>query len=116
MTCVEQVPPAVVILAQPLALRAVCGVPLVRRHLQIARGLDWRRAVVVCAAAEAGGSAALAAAVGDVAAMGVEVAYLEAQQGTLPLQALRETDAPWFLVLEGHVYEHGCTRLLAHRA
>lgn len=88
----------------PLAARRLCGVPLVRRHLQVVRAYEWREAVIVAAPRE---REAVVEAVGEPAALGVNASYVEAEEGTFPAHALLDVDTPWYLVLEGHYVIEG---------
>lgn len=88
----------------PLAVRRVCGVPLVRRHLQVVRAHEWRQVVIVVPPA---GRQAVHEAVADPVALGVHVSYIEADEGTLPAHALLHLDAASLLVLEGHYVIEG---------
>jgi len=102
--------PTVVIMAnrhqgdQLLAIRHVCGVPLVRRHLQVVRSHEWCEVAIVVPPAE---RKAVAEAVGDPAALGMQVSYIESGEGTFPAPALLHMDTAQFLVLEGHYVLEG---------
>lgn len=123
MTPVRSVQLTVVILAQgrtpvaakqrdmPLAVRRLCGVPLVRRHLQVVRAYEWRQAVVVVSPTERD---AVAEAVGQPASLGMNVSYVEADEGTFPAAMLQNARASWFLLLEGwYVIEGALLQALA---
>ena len=87
-----------------LALRPLCGIPLVRRHLYTLRNLGWRQALVLCHPDQ---RAQLEAAVGDPRKLGVHVSYLEIdgqEEVSLPeLIALGED----LLAIEGHYLVEG---------
>jgi len=88
----------------PLAVRSVCGVPLVRRHLQVVRAYGWREAVVVV---PPGAQQIVEDAVGDPATLGVRVRYIAADEGVFPVHFLLHLDTAWLLVLEGHYVIEG---------
>jgi len=82
-----------------LALRPVCGIPLVRRHLCTLRNLEWRQALILCRSGE---RARLEAVVGDPRKLGVRVSYLEIDdQEGVPLPELVVLDEG-LLMIEGH--------------
>ena len=87
-----------------LAVQRVCGVPLVRRHLQVVRAYEWRNVIVVVPPA---GKQAVEEAIGDAAALGMQVSYVQADEGALPVHALLERDMELCLVLEGHYVIEG---------
>jgi phosphatidylglycerophosphate synthase/choline kinase len=88
----------------PLAVRRLCGVPLVRRHLQVVRAYEWRQVVVVVSPTQRD---AVAKAVGEPSSLGMSVSYVEADEGTFPARALQSARASWFLVLEGRYVIEG---------
>lgn len=82
-----------------LALRPVCGVPLIRRHLQVLRTTEWRDIMVVVSS---GDEEAIRESIGDPASLGVRVVYLQAPRGELPTRQLLEGTCGDILILEGH--------------
>jgi phosphatidylglycerophosphate synthase len=88
-----------------LALRPVCGVPLIRRQLQVLRNYDWRQAVLIVHPQDRG---RIEAAVGDPAALGVQVSYLTSpREAGLPLKACLEKTDGDLLILEAHYVIEG---------
>lgn len=117
MRLVQNAPLTVVILANccqdglachqrglPLAVRRVCGVPLVRRHLQVVRVHEWREAVIVVAP---GSRRVVEEAVSSPMTLGVRVRYVEADEGAFPARSLLHLDMALVLVLEGHYVIEG---------
>jgi phosphatidylglycerophosphate synthase len=88
----------------PLAGQRVCGVPLVRRHLQVVGAIGWRKAVIVVPPAR---RQAIEEAVGNPVALGVHVSYLEVDEEVFPAHLLFHLDTAWLLVLEGHYVIEG---------
>lgn len=82
-----------------LALRPVCGVPLIRRHLQVLRAKEWRDIIVVVSS---GDEEAIKESVGDSASLGVRVVYLQAPRGEFPIRQIFEVSCGDILILEGH--------------
>ena len=56
----------------PLALRPVCGVPLIRRQLQVLRMYDWREVILIVHPQD---RQRVESAIGDLTALGVQVSY-----------------------------------------
>ena len=84
----------------PLALQRVCGVPLVRRQLQVLRTYDWRQAILIVCPQD---RQRIESAIGDLAALGVQLSYLIAPGGTdLPLAACLEATDGDLLIIESH--------------
>ena len=82
-----------------LALRPLCGIPLVRRHLYTLRNLGWRQALIP---SYPGQRAQLEAALGDPEKLGMHVSYLEVNDRTgLPLPDLAALEED-LLLIEGH--------------
>jgi len=104
----------VVILAQAkpdeglLALRPLCGIPLVRRHLYTLRSMGWRQALILADPAQRG---QLQAAVGDAGKLGVRVSTVEidGQEG-VPLSELCALEEDLLLIEAHYVVEE---RILA---
>jgi len=82
-----------------LALRSLCGIPLVRRHLYTLGNLGWRQALILTGSAQ---GAQLEAAVGDPRKLGVPVSYLEtdSREG-VPLSELATLEED-LLLIEAH--------------
>lgn len=82
-----------------LALRPLCGIPLVRRHLYTLRNLGWRQILILT---DPGQRSHLEVAVGDPEKLGVCVSYLEVDgQGGVPLPELAALEED-LLLIEGH--------------
>jgi len=89
---------------EPLALRPLCGIPLVRRHLYTLRNLGWRRALILTDPSQ---RARIEAAVGDPVKLGMQVSYVEADdQEGLPLSELAASGED-LLLIEGHYLVEG---------
>jgi len=87
-----------------LALRPLCGIPLVRRHLYTLRNLGWRQALILT---DPGQRAQLEAAVGDPRKLGMHVSYLEVDgQEGLPLSELAALEED-LLLIEAHYLVEG---------
>jgi len=88
-----------------LALRPVCGVPLIRRQLQVLRTCDWRRTVLIVHPQDRG---RIEAAIGDPTALGVQVSYLiSPREADLPLKACLEATDGDLLIVEAHYVIEG---------
>lgn len=84
----------------PLALRRLCGLPLVRRQLQVLRTQDWRQIILIVHPQD---RQRIETAIGDPNALGVTVSYLTAPSATdLPLKACLEATDDDLLILEAH--------------
>ena len=89
----------------PLALRPVCGVPLVRRQLQVLRVFDWRQAILIVCPED---QPSIESAIGDLASLGVQVSYLTAPSNAdLPLKACLEATEDDLLIIEAHYVIEG---------
>ena len=82
-----------------LALRPLCGIPLVQRQLYTLRNLGWRQAFVLT---DPGRRSQIEAALGDPAKLGMHVSYLEVDgREGLPLSKLAALEED-FLLIEAH--------------
>ena len=89
----------------PLALRPVCGVPLIRRQLQVLRTYDWRQVILIVDPQD---RQRVESAIGDLSALGVQVSYLTApREANLPLKACLEATDGDVLILEAHYVIEG---------
>jgi phosphatidylglycerophosphate synthase len=89
----------------PLALRPVCGVPLVRRQLQVLRMYDWRRAILIISPQD---RQRTELAIGDLTTLGAKVSYLTApHEADLPLKACLEATDGDVLIVEAHYVIEG---------
>lgn len=82
-----------------LALRPVCGVPLVRRHLQVLRAKEWRDIMMVVAS---GDEEAIKEIIGDPGLLGVHLIYVQALRGEFPIRSILEIASSDVLIIEGH--------------
>ncbi len=89
----------------PLALRPVCGVPLIRRQLQVLRMYDWRQAILTVCPQD---QPSIVSVVGDLASLGVQVSYLTApSEADFPLKACLEATEDNLLIVEAHYVIEG---------
>ncbi|TET80615.1 MAG: hypothetical protein E3J37_10845 [Anaerolineales bacterium] len=89
----------------PLAIRPVCGVPLIRRQLQVLRMYDWRQAILTVCPQD---QPSIVSAVGDLASLGVQVSYLTApNEADFPLKACLEATEDNLLIVEAHYVIEG---------
>ena len=89
----------------PLALRPVCGVPLIRRQLQVLRMYDWRQAILTVCPQD---QPSIESAIGDLASLGVQVSYLTApNEADFPLKACLEATEDNLLIVEAHYVIEG---------
>jgi phosphatidylglycerophosphate synthase len=94
----------------PLALRRVCGVPLVRRQLQVLRTCEWRQVLTIVHPHD---RQAIEAAMGAPEDLGVQLSYLtwphnvDLQSGDLSAEACLEATAGDLLIVEGHYVIEG---------
>ena len=104
----------------PLALRRVCGIPLIRRQLQVMGTQDWRRAIVILCPQDQRG---VQMAIGDPGSLGMQVSYLTVPiEDHLPAESLMTATEGNLLILEGHyvieavllesLVRAGCTAVL----
>jgi phosphatidylglycerophosphate synthase len=88
----------------PLAVQRVCGVPLVRRHLQVVGAYEWRQIVIVV---PSGAQQLVEGVVGDPGTLGVRANYVEACQGSFPARWPLHVNTAQLLILEGYYVIEG---------
>ena len=96
-----------------LALRPLCGIPLVRRHLYVLRNLGWRQALILT---DPGQRVQLEAAVDDPRKLGAHVSYLEvdSREG-VPLSELAALEEDLLLIEAHYLVEERILSALAKR-
>lgn len=89
----------------PLALRPVCGVPLIRRQLQVLRMFEWRQVILIVCPQD---RQRIASAIGDLTSLGMQVGYLTTpREADLPLKACLEATEDDLLIVEAHYVIEG---------